>query len=416
MDLNSSMNATLSSVTRTNSSSECGSLKPLYFDWEPIYYLAIMCPIAFIGLFSNVFTFRVFLDKSFNSITFKYLKLITIIDFLICLTVIPYCLTSYTRAFNYVDLYLRNFYLAYIYFPMANLLITLSMYLNLLVTIERLISVGWPTKKYVLFKPSRYYLSVISVIALSVLVNLCLFFLYKAKYCASTIEPSAFSISMHAILDIFQVFKEIITRVLPLIILIISNVILICIVKKSRKKMRKNRDSKKRKATAASQQQQQNEQNKQTSSGETTKFLCFCNRANLCDNEKQQPKFKNQQMKRKVNQDNQLTQMTIFVAILYTATTIPMVFAFPGLIFKDTSTPVYKTYAAWSNILELIQCSFRFLIYICFTTQFRQAIFKMLNIKTETQPQPQQQQLLLDKCNGVKNCKEAIELLNVHQV
>jgi len=131
-------NATYQNNTKT----ECDSMEPTYFEWEPIYYLAVMCPIAFFGLFSNVITFRIFLEKSFNSVTFKYLKLITITDFFICLTVIPYCLTSYTSSYNYYDQYMRNFYLAYIYLPMANLLITLSMYLNLLVTIERLISVG----------------------------------------------------------------------------------------------------------------------------------------------------------------------------------------------------------------------------------------------------------------------------------
>ncbi len=130
------------SSTSLSSNDELCSLKPTYFEWEPIYYLAIMCPIAFIGLFTNTITFKIFMDKTFNSVTFKYLKLIAITDFFICLTVIPYCLTSYTQAYNYYDLFARNFYLAYIYLPITNILITLSMYLNLLVTIERLISVG----------------------------------------------------------------------------------------------------------------------------------------------------------------------------------------------------------------------------------------------------------------------------------
>jgi len=371
-------NATYQNNTKT----ECDSMEPTYFEWEPIYYLAVMCPIAFFGLFSNVITFRIFLEKSFNSVTFKYLKLITITDFFICLTVIPYCLTSYTSSYNYYDQYMRNFYLAYIYLPMANLLITLSMYLNLLVTIERLISVGksknqteqsehffffflrkkfkliktligWPMKKYILFKPSRYYLSCAIVLALAVLVNLCLFFLYDAKYCRSSIIPTQFLVKWTFFIDIYQIFKEIITRVLPLIILIISNVILIFIVKKSRNKMRKKRERK---------------------SDETEAKCCSC----LCsghvnetgNTKKPQPST----VKRKVNQDNQLTLMTIFVAILYTASTIPMVFVFPGVIFKgeQLASPIYKTYAAWSNILELIQCSFRSIIYVCFTTQFRQ--------------------------------------------
>jgi hypothetical protein len=144
----SETNIMLSNSSTTLSNDELCSLKPTYFEWEPIYYLAIMCPIAFIGLFTNTITFKIFMDKTFNSVTFKYLKLIAITDFFICLTVIPYCLTSYTQAYNHYDLFARNFYLAYIYLPITNILITLSMYLNLLVTIERLISVG---KYYTLF-------------------------------------------------------------------------------------------------------------------------------------------------------------------------------------------------------------------------------------------------------------------------
>ena len=211
-------------------------------------------------------------------------------------------------------------------------------------------------KKYILFKPSRYYLSCACVVALAVLVNLCLFFLYDAKYCRSSIVATPFLIKWTFFIDIYQIIKEVITRVLPLIILIICNVILICIVKKSRNKMKKKREKKSDDAQAK---------------------CCSCLRsrnANQTDKAKEKHGKMQQAstVKRKVNQDNQLTLMTIFVAILYTASTIPMVFAFPGLIFKETQTQTYKTYAAWSNILELIQCSFRSIIYVCFTTQFRQ--------------------------------------------
>lgn len=118
------------------------SLIPTYYNFERIYYLAFMCPIAIIGIFSNIITFRIFSEKYYNSITFKYFKLIAITDSFICFIVVPYCITSYTQAFNNLDLYLRNMYLAYIFLPLTNLFISLSMYLNCLVSIERLISVG----------------------------------------------------------------------------------------------------------------------------------------------------------------------------------------------------------------------------------------------------------------------------------
>ena len=118
------------------------TLEPAYFEFERVYYLAIMCPIAIIGIFTNVVTFRLFSYKCFNTVTFRFLRLIAISDCFICIIVVPYCLTSYTPAFNESDMYFKNFYLAFIYLPVANLLITISMYLNLLVSLERLISVG----------------------------------------------------------------------------------------------------------------------------------------------------------------------------------------------------------------------------------------------------------------------------------
>lgn len=61
-----------------------------------------------------------------------------------------------------------------------------------------------------------------------------------------------------------------------------------------------------------------------------------------------------------------------------------MVFAYPGLLFsvEQIQTDYYKIFALLANILELIQCSVvRFLIYFCFTTQFREVFYKMLGFK-----------------------------------
>lgn len=134
-----SLNGT-SNITMSQILPNC-SLQPTYFEFERIYYLAVMLPVAVIGVLTNIITFRVFSHKSFSSVTFKFMKLIAISDCFICVIVIPYCLTSYTEAFNELDMYFRNVYLAYIYLPVANILITISMFLNLLVSIERLASV-----------------------------------------------------------------------------------------------------------------------------------------------------------------------------------------------------------------------------------------------------------------------------------
>ena len=358
-----------------NSTNIC-SPKNYYFEDERIYYLFIMCPIVFTGVFLNLISLIVFNDKSFNSVTFKYLRLITLTDLFICLILIPYCLTSYTQPYNKYDLYVRHFYLAYIYIPGANTAINLSTFLNLLVSIERLISVGWPTYKLKLFKPSRYYMSCFIVLGISIIFNIANFFLYGVELCQNHLQPRPFI--MTKLWTIYGYIKEVITRILPIIALIIANIILIFIVRTSRKRMRKNL-----KITVDSPDGKKI----------TIQNIFCCKKSNNKRTKKGSQEFvemndnliKSQGNKRN-RQDNQLTWMTIFVAVLYTASSLPMVFAYPGIIFsaEETMRLNYKIYAAWVNILESIQCSFRFLIYFCFTTQFRIVLLKMIGYNTDS--------------------------------
>ncbi len=179
-------------------------------------------------------------------------------------------------------------------------------------------------------KRSRFELSCSGALFSALILNAFLFFLYEAKYCQRTILPTNFYKQFYKLLEIYQILYEMLTRVFPILILILSNLLICLIVKKSHQKSKRNESIKISKA------------------------------------------------KKKSVQEAQLTNMSIFVTVLYVSTTVPMIFAFPGLLFKDTNTYVYKTYAALSNILELIQCSFRFAIYVCFTTQFRNSLRSLL--------------------------------------
>lgn len=234
-----------------------------------------------------------------------------------------------------------------------------------------MISVGWPTHKYTLFKPSRYYLSFVVVLFLAFLLNMANFFLYKIELCKTVLIPRSFT--MEGWWTVYGYVKELLTRVLPIVLLIVSNIVLVCIVKSSRKKMKESVSI---------------SYSTRVSSGINKKisfFSCFKSDANystvLID--ANNPLLKTQTPSKRNRQENQLTWMTIFVAILYTASSIPMVFAYPGLVFspEQTQTKIYKTYAVLVNILELLQCSFRFLVYFCFTTQFRQVLYKIYGIE-----------------------------------
>ena len=186
-------------------------------------------------------------------------------------------------------------------------------------------------------RPLRFEFSCSGALLSAVILNAFLFFLYEAKHCQQTILPTEFYKQFQKLLEIYQIVYEILTRVLPIMILIFSNLLICFKVKQSRQKSKRIES------------------------------------------------FKKTKSKKKSVQEAQLTNMSIFVAVLYVSTTVPMIFAFPGLLFKNTNSQVYKTYAALSNILELIQCSFRFAIYVCFTTQFRNSLRSLLTTKKTSQ-------------------------------
>ena len=110
-------------------------------------------------------------------------------------------------------------------------------------------------------------------------------------------------------------------------------------------------------------------------------------------------------------QENQLTWMTVAVAILYLASSIPMVFAYPGIVFsaEQTNTRLYKMYAVLVNILELIQCSFRFFIYFSFTKQFRDVLFRVYGFNQNNNPNKNDVMSMGPKPNFARN-----NLMNSH--
>ncbi len=140
------------------------------------------------------------------------------------------------------------------------------------------------------------------------------------------------------------------------------------------------------------QQQQQKNRNTINSSNKTClTFILnlFSNQPNQPNQPKQQSQKQKQQKamchqsmpvetlaaKKRNRQDNQLTLMTICVALLYIACSVPMclIILLPSLVWKTnvTDTHEYKHFAAICNSLELFQCLVRFFIYYFFTTQFR---------------------------------------------
>ena len=225
----------LQTSNNMNSATASCSLHSDYLAIEAYCYLFIMCPMALVGIWLNSMSLRVFCDKSFGAVTFKYLRLVAFTDIFTCTIIIPYCVTAYTQPLGAHDMFVRHLYLAYLYLPGANLAINLNTFLNLLLTTERLVSVGWPMHKYTLFKPSRYNMSCVCVISLAVVFNIPNFLLYKIGVCAP-LEPRSFTITRWW--SVYGFVKEAITRIVPIIMLVLFNMALIYIVRSSRQRMK----------------------------------------------------------------------------------------------------------------------------------------------------------------------------------
>ena len=177
----------------------------------------------------------------------------------------------------------------------------------------------------------------------------------------------------------YNILKELTTRVFPIIMLIIANIALIFIVKNSRNRM-KNK-SRPIQAIQASQPAGASclasvRALFASSSEAAPPPARHASTASATQPAAAHPKpAKSHAANKRSRQDNQLTLMTICVALLYIACSVPMclIILLPGLVWQTnvTNTNEYKHFAAICNSLELIQCLVRFFIYYFFTTQFR---------------------------------------------
>lgn len=339
-----------------------------YFPIEAIIYRYILCPLAVSGILFNIISIHIYGDKSFATTAFKYLRLLAIVDLVICTIVIPYCIAFYTPARDADDIFGRYVYLFYIYIPLSNIFSNLATLLTILVTIERLVSVRWPTHKTTLFSPFRFKLSCVIVVSYDLAINFVYFFFYKVAKCA---DPTYNEFAKHPLMKVFTLFREISLRFVPIVILIVSNGIIIHTVQQSRNRMKKRAPPKSAPSTATATTAVEETKNDSKNVATVENI-----QVELASNGKKDNK--SAKKPKKSRKDNQLTHMAIFVAIVYIIGSIPMILVTPGIVYsvENTSTVTYKILAAIANVLELSQSCLRFFIYFCFTTQFRLLFFQ----------------------------------------
>jgi hypothetical protein len=337
-----------------------------------------MSPLCCIGLILNVINLIVFSDRSFKNLTFKYLRLIAFVDCITCILVFIYCITNYTRPHTFNDKYFRTWYLVNVYFPLANITAGCNVLLTITVTIERLVSVRWPMEKQRLFSSNRVLITLIICLIFPILANSVNFLVYKVGECHNL---ALTLIAKTKAYEYFGMCKEILLRFIPICILICSNCLLLSTVRAANQKFKPKKRAVEAIATTVFLQPSSNgcdttPINKYVSETQSqTDNLLSDESISSVQRKSSVPLTSSNKMHlRKQQQERQLTIMLIWLSTLYLCGQIPMLFAYPNFVFKDTNKSSYKYYALVVNLLELTTYMANFFIYVRFTTQFQQVL------------------------------------------
>ncbi|CAF2627985.1 unnamed protein product [Rotaria sp. Silwood2] len=341
-----------------------------------------MSPLCLIGLILNVINLIVFSDRSFKNLTFKYLRLVAFVDCITCTLVFIYCITNYTRPRTLNDKYFRIWYLVNVYFPLANITAACNVLLTITVTIERLVSVRWPMSKQHLFSSNRVLLTLIICFLFPIITNSVNFLVYKVGEC-NNLDVTI--IARTKAYKYFGICKEILLRFIPICILICSNCLLLATVHAANRKFKPKKNVKQPSVETTQPISLQplsngcdtkpiNKYVSETQSQTDTRSPILLDPTTNGEDRKLSVPVtsKNKMHIRKQQQEKQLTIMLVWLSTLYLCGQIPMLFAYPNFVFKDTSKSSYKYYALVVNLLELITYLANFFIYIKFTTQYQQ--------------------------------------------
>ncbi|CAF1353826.1 unnamed protein product [Rotaria sp. Silwood1] len=389
VDYNLTLKTTSATTIAISNSIKNCSVSLQYKVIEHIVYLYVMSPLCLMGLVLNVINLIIFSDRSFKNLTFKYLRLIAFVDCITCILVFIYCVTNYTRPRTLNDKYFRIWYLVNVYFPLANITAACNVLLTITVTIERLVSVRWPMKKQRLFNSNRILITLIICFLFPIIANSINFLVYKVGECNNL---TLTSIARTKAYEYFGMCKEILLRFIPICILICSNCLLLSTVHAANKKFRSYRKplqtiAKSPITTTVCIQTVANgcdttPINKYLSESQSQTDILLSRSSFSCEStvpktmKQKRPSFPirlfHKLHSRKQQQERQLTIMLVWISTLYLCGQIPMLFAYPNFLFKDTNLSSYKYYAVVVNLLELTTYFANFFIYIRFTSQFQQ--------------------------------------------
>ena len=159
----------------------CNETIPLCWEthWEQRGYLFIHMPMAITGIMTNILNLIVLHQKPFRiKVTaFTLLRAMACADLFTCCTVLPIGLCRCLEPHEQWHTYLQQFYEVYIYLPIANWFGTVSVWLTMVVTIERYMSVAHAIVAKNLWSPSMAHWIIAALYLAGLLMNMPHFFM-----------------------------------------------------------------------------------------------------------------------------------------------------------------------------------------------------------------------------------------------
>jgi hypothetical protein len=228
-----------------------------------------------------------------------------------------------------------------------------------------------------LFSSNRVLLTLIICFLFPIIANSVNFLAYKVGECHNLDLTILATTKAY---KYFGICKEVLLRFIPICILVFSNCLLLSTVHVANKKFKPKKPALQttislQPSTNGCDTKPINKYISESQSQTDTLLPIFPDDSSTNGQQRKSSASTNSKSKmhiRKQQQERQLTIMLVWISTLYLCGQIPMLFAYPNFVFKDTSQPSYKYYALVVNLLELITYLANFFIYIKFTTQFQQ--------------------------------------------
>ncbi|KAI3387427.1 hypothetical protein SNEBB_000958 [Seison nebaliae] len=317
------------------------------------------------GIYFNISIILIFRQstKTFSALTYKFLSILALLDLIGCIVVLPYLILSLFVNETLLLRYIYNYYVLFVFLPFANLCVATAAIMTVLVAIERLVSVRWPTKKIILFRHNRTITAILCIFLIALILNLPNFFSYGINHDVQRVRMVRFRYPL------ITTIKEAILRIGPIFILAIVNSMLIATVRQSRHRLTKRAINPQR----------------------LTKQHCLLlihERLNgwkervhfsKTNNNKKKEKKPNQQeqlYKKKHRQERQLTLMTIMFVCVFIVASVPMCIVTIYSIIAPSRTQSQKFMIIKSvvNLLEMLHLISNYTNNYIFNTTFRNAV------------------------------------------